>query len=209
MNFKTIAKKFQEKQFDWTMISGLVFISCLVASVAAFQMMNRKSTSTSIKSETMPAPTMVRSPETSPNVVKLKPSYTLGVVAFAEKNVVMTENEKQGVEAFAKDPATVSAKKIHLKGFAGESGVAYQSRKEMALARAFAVKTILTNDSGVEARKIRVLFKASDLNQAPSVKMTAFETMEEANKDAALFISPRKGVVESVAAVAKEKTPTE
>lgn len=92
--------------------------------------------------------------------------------------------EKAALTKWATQDETLSAAKVHVKGFSGNSTVKYDERRALAFSRAWSVKEVLVTEGKLPAKKVRMFFFSNDHMGQPRAEVLRFETAEMAQADA-------------------------
>jgi hypothetical protein len=109
----------------------------------------------------------------------------LGTLYFKLGRHDLTSDDQHQLALFAKEPATQSAVKIHVRGFSGNSSVSYDERRTLAFSRAWSVKEALTTKHGIPLQKVRMFYISNDHMGKARVEMKRFDSVEAATKDVA------------------------
>ena len=111
----------------------------------------------------------------------LKMETQLKSLEFNKGSTELTPAAK--AELDAEVAAYKAAAKVHVRGFSGNTVIAYSVRKGLAFERALRVKTYLV-EQGVEAKNIRLFYQSHDHMGQPRAEVSWFVSEDAAAKDA-------------------------
>lgn len=153
---------------------------------------NPKPSTFSQPQTSIPTQSVYTTPSIKAESIQLKLATEITSVTFDEGQTTLDAASLEKISIFASKPETLSAFKIHVKGYSGNRSVKSQERRKLAFERAFSVKMALTSTHGYAPEKIRIFYFPNDHFGHPRSEFNSFPTQQDAEKDAKLNLNSIK-----------------